>query len=121
LPHVVPVVHRRRVSFLQRSHEAVDREEEFQMKARTFITTIGAAAALVAPAAHASSGGNALHCAAGPKPTVHHLIPLPFFSSPLNPRGLEASTSSVVGRSCAVLGAVTIAAPDRYQVLRNSL
>jgi hypothetical protein len=91
------------------------------MKARTFITTIGAAAALVAPAAHASVGGNVLHCATSSTPTVHRVIPLPFFSSPLNPRGLQASTSSGVGRSCTVLGAVTTAAPDRYQVLRNSL
>jgi hypothetical protein len=91
------------------------------MKARTFITTISAAAALVAPAAQASVGGNSLHCATGSTPAVHNVIPLPFFSSPLNPRGLQASTSSVVGRSCAVLGAVTSVAPTRYQVLRNSL
>ena len=90
------------------------------MKARTFILTIGAAAALVAPAAQASIGGNALHCSTGSRPVVHHVIPAPFFSSPNNPRGLEASTSSEVGTTCAILGAVTAAAPGRYQVLRNS-
>jgi hypothetical protein len=90
------------------------------MKARTFISTIGAAAALVAPAAHASVGGNALDCATSSKPAVRHVIPAPFFSSPLNPRGLQASTSSEVGTTCAILGAVTAAAPGRYQVLRNS-
>ena len=90
------------------------------MKARTFISTIGAAAALVAPAAHASVGGNALKCAIGSKHVVSHVTPpLPF--SPLNPRGLQASTSSVVGKTCAILGAVTTSAPNRYQVLRNSL
>jgi hypothetical protein len=91
------------------------------MKARTFISTIGAAAALVAPAAHAGIGGNALHCAIGSRPAGHRVTPAPFFSSPLDPRGLEASTSSAVGRSCAVLGAVTNVAPTHYQVLRNSL
>jgi hypothetical protein len=91
------------------------------MKARTFITTIGTAATLVVPAAHANSNANALKCATGSTSAINHVIPLPFFSSPLNPRGLQASTSSGVGRSCAVLGAVTTTAPDRYQVLRNSL
>src|SRR5262245_31812578 len=103
----MPVVHRRRVSFPQRSHEAVETTEELQMKARIFISTIGAAAALVVPAAQASVGGNAMRCAEGPKPAVDHVVPAPFFSSPLNLRGLEASPSSAVGRSCAVLGAVT--------------
>jgi hypothetical protein len=91
------------------------------MKARTFIITIGAALALAAPIAHASSGGNTLRCAIGSNPAVTHLGPKPFFS-PLNPRGLMASTSSLVGNSCAAEKAVTTTAPNgRYQVLRNSL
>jgi len=91
------------------------------MKARTFIPVIGAAVALVVPAAHASSGANALRCATLSKPAGSHLSrALPF--SPLNPRGLMASTSSVVANSCATPKAVTTTAPaDWHQVLRNSL
>ena len=89
------------------------------MKARTFIPVIGAAVALVVPAAHASSSGNALRCAIQSKPAVSHYGPA-FFSS-LNPRGLMASTSSRVGQSCAGGKAVTSAVPTRFQVLRDSL
>ena len=90
------------------------------MKARTFILTAGFAVAIVAPAAHAGTAANGLACSSASKHAVSTLPSRQPFFSPLNPRGLQASTASRVGTSCAVVKAVTIPS-NRDQVVRDSL
>lgn len=98
------------------------------MKARTFILTVGAALAIVAPPAHASTAGNALHCVLSGKPiNAAHVPSTPRFGSPLNPRGLEAvvvgewiRASQPVRQGCGGQAQSTVV-PGHHQVTRDSL
>jgi hypothetical protein len=90
------------------------------MKARTFILTTGAAIAIAAPAAHATTAANGLACTTTTKHVTSTARVRPPFFSPLNPRGLQAATATRVDTSCTALNAITIPS-NHNQLVRDSL
>jgi len=107
------------------------------VKARTLILTIGATAALIAPAAqaahtaHTAHQTNGLGCAIVPPPVSSGggvtTERKPFFN-PLNPRGLQSvrSVRSVAASSplhvvCGGKKTATVVSPNYFQILRDSL
>jgi hypothetical protein len=99
------------------------------MTARATILTIGTSLALIAPAAHAANAGNALSCASSAKHAAanvgtSHTSVFPSQSSralQLVALGDGAASSQPVRTSCGAKKLRAAAAPNHFQVLRNSL